>query len=404
MAKDKKQTLGYLSAKESRRISRENKKITDQYEKRFKRKNVPEEEYLTEMQDPNNVLEIDDLHTYFFTDVGTSKAVDGVSFNVPRGKTVGVVGESGCGKSVTSLSVMQLLQRPQGQVVSGNIRLNLGDKAYEITKAPISAMESIRGNYVSMVFQEPMTSLNPVFRIGAQVDEVIELHDGKGRTAEDIKQRTIELLDMVGIANAEGVYSMYPHELSGGMRQRVMIAMALACNPKLVIADEPTTALDVTIQAQILDLFRGLKDKINASIMIITHDLGVIAEMADYVVVMYSGRIVEKGLAEEIFLHPAHPYTIGLMASKPVVGRKVEKLYSIPGKVPNPINMPNYCYFRDRCEMRCGKICDGEYPAMVQLSDTHFVSCYRFHEGVDAPEVDLSKLGILSLEGSGKDE
>ena len=404
MAKEKKQTLGYLSAKESRRISKENKKITDQYEKRFKRKNVPESEYLTEMRDPGNVLEIEDLHTYFFTDVGTSKAVDGVSFDVPRGKTVGVVGESGCGKSVTSLSVMQLLQRPQGQVVSGSIRLNLGDKAYEISKAPISAMESIRGNQVSMVFQEPMTSLNPVFRIGAQVDEVIELHDGKGRTKEDIKARTIELLEMVGIANSEGVYSMYPHELSGGMRQRVMIAMALACNPKLVIADEPTTALDVTIQAQILDLFRDLKDKINASIMIITHDLGVIAEMADYVVVMYSGRIVEKGLAEEIFLHPAHPYTIGLMASKPVVGRKVDQLYSIPGKVPNPINMPHYCYFRDRCEMRCGEICDGEYPAMVQLSDTHFVSCYRFHEGVDAPEVDLSKLGIISLEGSGKDE
>ncbi|MBR5739841.1 MAG: ABC transporter ATP-binding protein, partial [Firmicutes bacterium] len=397
-------TLGYLSAKESRRISKENKKITDQFEKRYKRKNVPESEYLTEMRDPNNVLEIDDLHTYFFTDVGTSKAVDGVSFDVPRGKTVGVVGESGCGKSVTSLSVMQLLQRPQGQVVSGNIRLNLGDKAYEITKAPIGAMEGIRGNEVSMVFQEPMTSLNPVFRIGAQMDEVIELHDGKGRTKEDIKHRSVELLEMVGIANAEGVYSMYPHELSGGMRQRVMIAMALACNPKLIIADEPTTALDVTIQAQILDLFRDLKDKINASIMIITHDLGVIAEMADYVVVMYSGRIVEKGLAEEIFLHPTHPYTIGLMASKPVVGRKVDQLYSIPGKVPNPINMPNYCYFRDRCEMRCGEVCDGEYPAMVQLSDTHFVSCYRFHEGVDAPEVDLSKLGIISLEGSGKDE
>ena len=404
MAKDKSKTLGYLSAKESRRISKENKKITDQFEKRYKRKNVPESEYLTEMRDPNNVLEIDDLHTYFFTDVGTSKAVDGVSFDVPRGKTVGVVGESGCGKSVTSLSVMQLLQRPQGQVVSGNIRLNLGDKAYEITKAPIGAMEGIRGNEVSMVFQEPMTSLNPVFRIGAQMDEVIELHDGKGRTKEDIKHRSVELLEMVGIANAEGVYSMYPHELSGGMRQRVMIAMALACNPKLIIADEPTTALDVTIQAQILDLFRDLKDKINASIMIITHDLGVIAEMADYVVVMYSGRIVEKGLAEEIFLHPAHPYTIGLMASKPVVGRKVDQLYSIPGKVPNPINMPNYCYFRDRCEMRCGEVCDGEYPAMVQLSDTHFVSCYRFHEGVDAPEVDLSKLGIISLEGSGKDE
>ena len=386
MAKEKKQTLGYLSAKESRRISKENKKITDQYEKRFKRKNVPESEYLTEMRDPGNVLEIEDLHTYFFTDVGTSKAVDGVSFDVPRGKTVGVVGESGCGKSVTSLSVMQLLQRPQGQVVSGSIRLNLGDKAYEISKAPISAMESIRGNQVSMVFQEPMTSLNPVFRIGAQVDEVIELHDGKGRTKEDIKARTIELLEMVGIANSEGVYSMYPHELSGGMRQRVMIAMALACNPKLVIADEPTTALDVTIQAQILDLFRDLKDKINASIMIITHDLGVIAEMADYVVVMYSGRIVEKGLAEEIFLHPAHPYTIGLMASKPVVGRKVDQLYSIPGKVPNPINMPHYCYFRDRCEMKCGPECDGEYPHEISLSPTHKVSCYRFYEGKEGAE------------------
>ena len=198
-------------------------------------------------------------------------------------------------------------------------------------------------------------------------------------TKEDIKRRSINMLEMVGIANSEGVYKMYPHELSGGMRQRVMIAIALACNPKLVIADEPTTALDVTIQAQILQLFRDLKDKVNSSIMIITHDLGVIAEMADYVVVMYAGRVVEKGTVQEIFANPAHPYTIGLMASKPVVGKKVDKLYSIPGKVPNPINMPDYCYFKDRCEMCVGP-CDGEYPMEVSLSPTHKVSCYRFYE------------------------
>ncbi len=370
---------GYLSAKESRRISKENRKITDALEKKRKRKNVPESEYLTEMHDPNNAVEFDGLKTYFFTDVGVAKAVDGISFDVPIGKTVGVVGESGCGKSVTSLSLMQLLQRPQGQVVEGAIRLNLGDKAYDVTKAPNEVMQKLRGNYVSMIFQEPMTALNPVFRIGEQVNEVIALHDGEGKSQEEIKKRTIHLLEMVGIANSEGVYQMFPHELSGGMRQRVMIAMALACNPRIIIADEPTTALDVTIQAQILDLLRQLKDKINSSIMFITHDLGVIAEMADYVVVMYAGRIVEKGTAEEIFAHPAHPYTIGLMASKPVVGKKVEKLYSIPGKVPNPINMPDYCYFKDRCEM-CVEGCNGEYPHMIQLSPTHFVTCYRYYD------------------------
>ena len=370
---------GYLSAKESRRISKENRKITDALEKKRKRKNVPESEYLTEMHDPNNAVEFDGLKTYFFTDVGVAKAVDGISFDVPIGKTVSVVGESGCGKSVTSLSLMQLLQRPQGQVVEGAIRLNLGDKAYDVTKAPNEVMQKLRGNYVSMIFQEPMTALNPVFRIGEQVNEVIALHDGEGKSQEEIKKRTIHLLEMVGIANSEGVYQMFPHELSGGMRQRVMIAMALACNPRIIIADEPTTALDVTIQAQILDLLRQLKDKINSSIMFITHDLGVIAEMADYVVVMYAGRIVEKGTAEEIFAHPAHPYTIGLMASKPVVGKKVEKLYSIPGKVPNPINMPDYCYFKDRCEM-CVEGCNGEYPHMIQLSPTHFVTCYRYYD------------------------
>lgn len=371
---------GYLSAKESRRISKENRRITDRYEKQRKRRNVPESEYVTEMRDKKNAVEFDNLHTYFFTDTGVVKSVDGVSFEVPIGKTVGVVGESGCGKSVTSLSLMQLLQRPQGQIVEGSIRLNLGDgKAYDIAKTPTEKMQGLRGNYVSMIFQEPMTSLNPVFRIGAQIDEVIALHEGEGKTKEDIKKRTIEMLEMVGIANSEGVYTMFPHELSGGMRQRVMIAMALACNPKIIIADEPTTALDVTIQAQILDLLRNLKDRINSSIMLITHDLGVIAEMADYVVVMYAGRVVEKGTVEEIFTNPSHPYTIGLMASKPVVGKKVDRLYSIPGKVPNPVNMPDYCYFKDRCELQL-PCCGGEYPCEISLSPTHKVSCYRYYE------------------------
>lgn len=370
--------LNYISAKESRRISRENRRITDAIEKQRNRKNVSPSEYLTTMRDPGNVAEFDDLHTYFFTDIGTVKAVDGVTFDVPQGKTVGVVGESGCGKTVTSLTLMQLVQRPQGQIVKGTVRINTGETAYDIAKTPIESMQKIRGNYVSMIFQEPMTSLNPVFRIGAQVDEVIKLHNPQ-MSDEDVKNRTLEMLELVDIANKEGVYSMYPHELSGGMRQRVMIAMALACNPRLIIADEPTTALDVTIQAQILDLLRNLKDKINSSIMLITHDLGVVAEMADYVVVMYAGRIVEKGTAEEVFLHPAHPYTVGLMKSKPVVGKDVEKLYSIPGSVPNPINMPDYCYFKDRCE-RCVAACDGKYPHEIGLSDTHFVSCYLYEK------------------------
>ncbi len=372
----------YISAKESRAISRRNRKITSEIEKQRLRKNVPESEYTTQMKNPNNIVEFDNLHTYFFTDIGTVKAVDGVSFDIPMGKTVGVVGESGCGKSVTSLSLMQLVQRPTGQTVKGEMRLNLGEKAIDIAKTPLEAMQSIRGKVVSMIFQEPMTSLNPVFRVGKQIDEVIQLHFPEMKE-EEVVNRSIEMIDMVGIANAKGVYSMYPHELSGGMRQRIMIAMALACSPRLIIADEPTTALDVTIQAQILDLLRNLKDRINSSIMLITHDLGVIAEMADYVVVMYAGRIVEKGTAEEVFLHPSHPYTIGLMASKPVVNKSVDRLYSIPGSVPNPVNMPNYCYFRDRCEKRISK-CDGEYPPIIQLSDTHSVSCYRYMEDIHA--------------------
>ncbi len=368
----------HLTAKESARISRENRKITDAIEKQRNRKNVPESEYLTQMRDPNNVVEFDDLHTYFFTDIGTVKAVDGVTYDVPQGSTVGVVGESGCGKSVTALSLMQLVQRPQGQIVKGTVRLNTGSKVYDIAKTPVSEMEHIRGNEVSMIFQEPMTSLNPVFKAGFQIDEVIALHNPE-MTKEQVKARTIEMIDMVGIANAEGVYDMYPHQLSGGMRQRIMIAMALACNPRLIIADEPTTALDVTIQAQILDLLRSLKDKINSSIMLITHDLGVVAEMADYVVVMYAGRIVEQGTANEVFNHPSHPYTIGLMASKPVINKEVDKLYSIPGSVPNPINMPNYCYFRDRCNRRM-PACDGPYPPEYMLTDTHMAACYLYED------------------------
>jgi len=368
----------YISAKESRRISKENRKITAAIEKKRNRKFIPESEYVTEMKNPENCVEFDNVHTYFFTDIGTVKSVDGVSFEVPQGKTVGIVGESGCGKSVTSLSLMQLVQRPTGQTIEGEIRFNTGDKVYNVVNTPTSVMQELRGSYMSMIFQEPMTSLNPVLRIGEQVDEVIILHHPE-YSKEDVRLRTLEMFEKVGIANKEGVYRMYPHELSGGMRQRVMIAMALACNPRLIIADEPTTALDVTIQAQILDLLRGLKEKINSSIMLITHDLGVVAEMADYVVVMYAGRIVEKGTAREIFKDPRHPYTIGLMNSKPVVGKHVEKLYSIPGNVPNPIEMPNYCYFRDRCEM-CVKGCEGDYPKEYHVSPTHVVSCYRYAE------------------------
>ena len=417
----------YISNKEMRAIAKENRKITKELEKRKKRKNV-EAEYLTEMKDPANIIEFDNLHTYFYTDTGTVKAVNGVSFNIPAGSTVGVVGESGCGKSVTSLSLMQLVQGPSGQIVSGSIRFRtnafrrdekgnkipvyeteevngeivvkkdekgkpvhkknelggnlyeMDEKVYDIAKMPIDAMRSIRGREISMIFQEPMTSLNPVFTIGNQLDEVAFLHI-EGISKIDAKARSIEMLTLVGIADPEGVYKKYPHELSGGMRQRVMIAMSLLCNPRLIIADEPTTALDVTIQAQILDLLRDIKGKINGSIMLITHDLGVVAEMADYVVVMYAGKVIEMGTAEDIFDNPLHPYTIGLQKSKPTVDEEVESLYCIPGFVPNPIDMPDYCYFRDRCNM-CKKECAGAYPALVKVSDTHSVSCYLYKEGV----------------------
>lgn len=367
----------YITAKDSKRITRENRKITRAFEKAKARKNVKESEYLAQMRDDHNIVEFDDLHTYFYTDVGTVKAVDGVTFSIPEGSIVGVVGESGCGKSVTSLSLMQLVQGPTGQISSGSIRFKASDgKVYDIAKMPTSVMNRIRGKEMAMIFQEPMTSLNPVFRIGQQLDEVMLLHT-PGASKEQAKERSIEMLKLVGISDPNRIYGQFPHELSGGMRQRVMIAMALECDPRLIVADEPTTALDVTIQAQILDLLRDIKNKINGSIMLITHDLGVIAEMADYVVVMYAGRIIEQGTAEEIFKNPMHPYTIGLQQSKPMVTQEVDRLYSIPGSVPNPVDMPNYCYFRDRCERRCAA-CDGDYPHIRSVSGTHCVACHLY--------------------------
>lgn len=359
-------------------IKKFNSKMYKKYNKDIKRKNIPESEYLVKMEDDNNILEINNLQTSFFTDGGTVKAVDGVSFNIPKGMTIGVVGESGCGKSVTSLSTMRLLQGPQGQIVGGQIRFNDKNtgKAVDITKLPLNEMQKLRGNEISMIFQEPMSSLNPVFTIGDQLSEPIILHN-KELKKDEVKNRVIELLKMVGIADAEGVYSRYPHELSGGMKQRIVIAMALSCDPQLIIADEPTTALDVTIQAQILDLLRDLKDKVNASIMLITHDLGVVASMCDYVVVMYAGRVIEQGTVQEIFKDPKHPYTIGLIKSLPIMNTESDKLYSIPGNVPNPINMPKHCYFKNRCE-QCIDKCSGEYPSIINLTDTHKISCHLY--------------------------
>jgi len=372
----------YLSGKEIRAITRENKKVMKRLEA-YKYRKADESEYLTQMKDDNNILEIDELNTYFFTEQGVVKAVNGVSFDVPQNATVGVVGESGCGKSVTSMSVMRLLQGPTGQIYSGEIRFKSKDKSgdekiFDIAKMPIADIHKIRGNQIAMIFQEPMTSLNPVFTIGQQLDEVTFIHN-PAASKEDAKAKLIEMLNLVGIAMPERVYNSFPHELSGGMRQRVMISMALASDPRLIIADEPTTALDVTIQAQILDLLRDLKDKIDGSILLITHDLGIIAEMADYVVVMYAGKVIEKGTVEEIFHNPMHPYTIGLQKSKPTLNSDSDTLYNIPGNVPNPINMPTHCYFKERCS-NCTEKCSGDYPQMIQVSPTHFVACHLYDE------------------------
>ena len=428
----------YLSSKEIKEIAKANAHVMKALEKKKHRK-ADESEFVTEMKDNRNILEIDNLHTYFFTDQGVVKAVNGVSFSIPKGATVGIVGESGCGKSVTSMSVMRLLQGPQGQIYSGSIRFKAYDykrdefgnpipafkrkkngkilfenkkdadgndiigkngkpvripavkrneygtpiyrmeeKVYDIAEMPMNEIHRIRGRQISMIFQEPMTSLNPVFTIGNQLDEVVFIHT-PGATKEMAKARSLEMLSLVGIAAPERVYNSYPHELSGGMRQRVMISMALACDPRLIIADEPTTALDVTIQAQILDLLRDLKKRIDGSIMLITHDLGIIAEMADYVVVMYAGRVIEQGTVQEIFHNPLHPYTVGLQKSKPTMDSDSDTLFNIPGNVPNPVNMPKHCFFKERCS-RCIGSCSGNYPGMVQVSPTHYVACHLYRE------------------------
>ena len=388
----------YLSGKEIRAIAKANAKEIKRLEA-YKNRKADEAEFTTEMRDPSNILEIDDLHTFFYTEQGVVKAVNGVSYDVPKNAVVGVVGESGCGKSVTSMSVMRLIQGPAGQIVDGSIRFKSSDykrdkkgnpvcnangeyeveeKVYDIAKMPIREIHRIRGKQIAMIFQEPMTSLNPVFTIGQQLDEVTLLHV-PGATKEMAKAKSEDMLRLVGII-PENVYNAFPHELSGGMRQRVMIAMALAAEPRLIIADEPTTALDVTIQAQILDLLQDIKNKIDGSILLITHDLGVIAEMADYVVVMYAGKVIEKGTVYEIFQDPRHPYTIGLQKSKPTMTLDDStELYNIPGNVPNPINMPQHCYFKERCA-KCTAKCSGEYPGMVQVSPTHFVACHLYDE------------------------
>jgi len=367
-----------LTLRQEREIARQNRKMMRLLEEK-KRRAVPVSEYTARMRNENNIVEIEDLHTVFFTDTGVLKAVDGVTFDIPIGSTVSVVGESGCGKSVTALSLIQLVQAPQGQIVKGSIRFKTQDKCYDITKIPTETMRKIRGRDISMIFQEPMTSLNPVFTVGAQLDEVLILHFGQRK--KQAAEKSVELLKTVGIARAEEIYKSYPHQLSGGMRQRVVIAMALACNPKLIIADEPTTALDVTVQAQILELLRDIKAKMNASILLITHDLGVVAETADYVVVMYAGRVVEKGTVKEIFSDPRHPYTIGLMRSKPEVGKESERLLCIPGQVPNPIDLPDCCYFRERCDKSFER-CGGAYPESFRLSDTHYAACYLADKGM----------------------
>ena len=387
----------YLTGKEIRAIAKENAKQMKRLEA-YKNRKAEESEFLTTMKNDANILEIEDLHTYFFTEQGVVKAVNGVSYDVPKNAVVGVVGESGCGKSVTSMSVMRLIQGPTGQIVDGAIRFKAYDykrdekgepipegdgfqmeeKIYDIAKMPINEIHRIRGKQIAMIFQEPMTSLNPVFTIGEQLDEVTLIHV-PGATKEMAKAKSEEMLRLVGII-PENVYNAFPHELSGGMRQRVMIAMALAAEPRLIIADEPTTALDVTIQAQILDLLQDIKKKIDGSILLITHDLGVIAEMADYVVVMYAGKVIEKGTVYEIFQDPRHPYTIGLQKSKPTMALDDStELYNIPGNVPNPVNMPTHCYFKERCA-KCTAKCSGEYPGMVQVSPTHFVACHLYDE------------------------
>lgn len=318
------------------------------------------------------VVELKDLQTHFQTEEGTVKAVNHVSFAVREGETVCVVGESGCGKSVTALSIMGLIAE-SGSVVGGDILYEgkslLGMKEKDL--------RSLRGNDIAMIFQEPMTSLNPVFTVGEQIVETLREHELLSKN--EAYKKAIELIRKVGIARADEIVHSYPHELSGGMLQRIMIAVALSCNPKLLIADEPTTALDVTIQAQILDLLRQIKEEFKTSILLITHDLGVVAEMADYVVVMYGGKVIEEAPVLEIFQNPKHPYTKGLLKSKPVMGKRIDKLYSIPGQVPNLVGLGEFCYFSGRCE-HCMEICKEEAPNLNVHDENYKVACWLYEE------------------------
>ena len=350
---------------------REAVKKTRQREKAEKKNELS---FDTKLESEDHILEIRDLNTWFYTDDGIVKSVEGISFDIPKGSTVGLVGESGCGKSVTSLSIMRLLEKPRAQIGPGIIRFRsevLG-KDIDLVKTPEKIMEKIRGTEISMIFQEPMTSLNPVFTIGNQMMESIQ-KAFPGRTVNERKDILRDTLRKVGISG-EHISEKYPFELSGGMKQRIMIAMALLGNPSLLIADEPTTALDVTIQAQILDLMHRMKEETGSSILLITHDLGIIAEMADYVVVMYAGKIAEAGTTEDIFDKAAHPYTIALMKSKPVLGTEQKRLFAIRGQVPSPLNRPQGCRFSNRCPFFTAE-CSMSDVQPVKLSETHFSAC-----------------------------
>ncbi|MBM7622860.1 ABC transporter ATP-binding protein [Sporohalobacter salinus] len=321
----------------------------------------------------DRILKINNLKTYFHIDRGTVKAVDGVDLGIKEGETLGVVGESGSGKSVTASSIMQLIPIPPGEIVQGEIIF----KNENLLGKSIEKIRNIRGNQISMIFQEPMTSLNPVYTIGDQIVEVLELHQDMNK--EEALEEAVEMLEKVGIPSPEERVTEYPHQLSGGMRQRVMIAMALACNPELLIADEPTTALDVTIQAQILELMQELKDEFNTAIMLITHDLGVIAEAADKVAVMYGGRIVEQGEVRTVFKDPEHPYTKGLINSIPNVEERNDRLEPIKGIVPDPFSFPEGCRFANRCDYVIDK-CWSQKPKLENIDSGHVVRCWRWKE------------------------
>ncbi|MBW6474291.1 MAG: ABC transporter ATP-binding protein [Anaerolineaceae bacterium] len=334
--------------------------------------------------DTKPILEIKGLQTYFYTDDGVVKAVDGVDLQLHAGEVLGLVGESGCGKSVTSFSVMRLVDAP-GKIVGGEILF----EGRDLLKLDDEGMQAVRGKHISMIFQQPQSSLNPVFTVGDQIVEILQIH-----TNFDKKQaweRAVELLSLVGIPDAASKAKAYPHEMSGGQAQRVMIAMALALNPQILIADEPTTALDVTIQAQILDLMRGLRTKINTAVVLITHDLGVIAEMADRVAVMYAGQIVEESDVVTIFENPMHPYTVGLIASVPVLGQVKAELDTIPGNVPNLVNLPPGCRFASRCiareEHHLEEICDHKNPDLILIGKAHTIRCWLYQntDGHQAP-------------------